>query len=149
MRYLIVGLVLVFLTAVFAAGCGQKEQAADKQQTSAEKVKQEAKETVEAATTYTMEQKDQYLAALDEQLKQYDGKIEDLKKQAQMAGEDTKASLMEKVQDLETKREAVSAQIAELKDSSGDAWTHVKAGVDASMDDLRKAYEKAAMEFHQ
>lgn len=149
MRYLVVALVSVVLTVVFAAGCGEKEQAASRQEVSSEQVKQETKEAMEAVKTYTVEQKDQYVTDLEEQLKEYQGKVEELRKQAQLAGQDTKASLEEKIQALEKQQESVRERLAEVKSASGNAWTHLKTGTDAAMGDLKKAYEKIVAEYQK
>jgi TolA-binding protein len=147
MRYFAVALALVVLTVVFAAGCGEKEEGASRDEVSSEQVKQEAKESMEAAKTYTLEHKDQYVADLEEQLEQYQGKIEELRKKAQLAGQDTKASLEEKIQALEKQQESVRERLAELKSASGNAWTDLKAGTDSVMSDLRKTYEKIVAEY--
>ncbi len=149
MRYLVVALVLMVLTVVFAAGCGEKDQAASKQKVSSEQVKQEAKESIDAAKTYTLEHKDEYMADIEEQLKEYQDKIDELRKQAQLAGQDTKASLEEKIQALEKQQESVRERLAEVKSASGNAWTHLKAGTDTAMDDLKQAYEKAVSEYEK
>ncbi len=147
MRYFAVAFVLMVLTAVFVVGCGEKEQAGSEGKTTSGEVKQEAKESVEAAKTYTLEHKDQYLADAEEQLKQYQNRIDQLRKQAQLAGEDTKASLGEKIQTLEKQQQAARERLAELKSSSGNAWTDLKTGTDAAMSDLKKTYESIVAEY--
>ncbi len=147
MRHLVFVLIIMALTAVFAAGCGEKDQAAVRDKVSSEQVKQEAKESMEAAKTYTLEHKDQYLADAEAQLKQYREKIDELRKQAQLAGQDTRASLEEKIQALEKQQESAQERLAEIKNSSGDAWADLKAGTDSVMGDINEAYEKIVAEY--
>jgi TolA-binding protein len=137
----------VVLVAVFAVGCGQKEQAANEGKATSDQVTQEVKESAEAAKTYTQEHKDQYLADMEEQLKQYQIKIDQLKKKAELAEEDSKASLEENVQKLEKQQQVAKERLAELKGSSEKAWTDLMTGTDAAMSELKKTYESIVAEY--
>ena len=49
--------------------------------------------------------------------------------------------------DLETKREAAHAKLAEVGHSSAEAWKDVRDGAQSAWDELDKAYRDASKEF--
>jgi len=49
--------------------------------------------------------------------------------------------------ELETKREAASAKLAEVGHSSAEAWKDVRKGAQSAYDDLDKAFRDASKEF--
>ena len=49
--------------------------------------------------------------------------------------------------DLETKREAARAKLAEVGQSSAEAWKDVQQGAQSAWDELEKAVQDASREF--
>jgi hypothetical protein len=49
--------------------------------------------------------------------------------------------------ELETKREATRAKLAEVGHSSAEAWKDVQRGAQSAYDDLDKAFRDASKEF--
>lgn len=142
MRVLRFTAVLVgFLAALMFAGCAEKEE------TTAEDVKQETKEALETAKAYTEEQRAEYMAEMMDTLKSYEEKIQSLEMKAEGMGEDARAALEERIRMLKEQRERAAQRLEEMKSSSGDAWMEIKTGIDKAMEDMSKAYKKAAEQF--
>jgi len=48
---------------------------------------------------------------------------------------------------LGQKRDEVSEKLKELSSSSGSAWEQIKSGIEAALEELGNAYNKAVAEF--
>jgi F0F1-type ATP synthase membrane subunit b/b' len=80
-------------------------------------------------------------------LAEYEKEIDQLQARAEKLEGDAKAKAGQQLTALRQKRDGVSEKLKNLSSSSGDAWEQMKSGVDAAMEDLVSAYEKAAAEF--
>jgi len=114
---------------------------------SEEDVKKEAKEAYDATKTYTQEQMQAFREKTETRLAEYKKEIDQLQAKAEKLGDDAKAKAEQQLTALRQKRDEVSEKLKVLSSSSGNAWEKVKSGVDSAMDDLSKAYQKAAAEF--
>jgi hypothetical protein len=58
-----------------------------------------------------------------------------------------RAKAQQQLAELDRKREAARRQLNKLKDSGQDAWQDMKGGIDAALQNLQAAYDRAAAEF--
>ena len=82
-------------------------------------------------------------------LAEYEKEIDQLQAKAEKFEGDAKAKAEQQLTALRQKRDVVSEKLKELSSSSANAWEQIKSGIDAAMEDLGKAYKKAATEFGQ
>ena len=143
----LLAILLVLALGAFP-GCGEQEQAQSKPATvSKEDVKKEAMEAYDATKAYTQEQMQAFREQTETRLAEYKKEIDQLQAKAEKLGGDAKAKAEQRLTALRQKRDEVSEKLKELGSSSGNAWDQIKSGIDAAMEDLGNAYEKAAAEF--
>jgi len=138
--WMIVGLALVSVS-LFSSACGKQESSVDEQtqappEGSIEKVKEETKEALEAAKTYTLQQKQEYQKKMEAKLDEFDITIAQLKARAETATDEAKVKLDEQVQELQRKQEDARKKLDELKSAGADAWENLKSEMDAAIEDL-------------
>lgn len=98
----------------------------------AEDVQRETGEAINAAAKYAEQSKDEYQAAMAKKLEELDAKIDELQAKAGAASKEAEGDANRKYEEamvaLKEKRRAVADRLAELKDSSADAWKNIAAG---------------------
>jgi CHASE3 domain sensor protein len=133
-------------------GCHQNEPTVNEPKpetvTTASDVADRYKEAATTTTAYVVENKDEFVAAMDKRLAQLDTKIGELATKADAYKDDAKAQADKAVAGLRDQRNDMTAKLDELKKSSGDAWKDVKAGFASALDELEKAYENAKSKFN-
>ena len=141
---------LVGLIAVM--GC-QKETADPSPKTGTdttvtpEDVRRDAGKAVDSATKLAQQSKAEFQEKLEARLKTLDAEIEKLREKGSNLKDEAKVNWERKMADLETKREIARTKLAEVRDSSGEAWKDVQKGAQAAWDDLDKAFQDAAKEY--
>ena len=141
---------LVGLIAVM--GC-QKEaadpspKAGTEKPVTSEDVRRDAGKTADSAAKLTQQSKEEFQEKLEARLKTLDGEIEKLREKGSDLKDEAKVDWERKMADLETKRETARTKLAEVRESSGEAWKDVQKGAEAAWDDLDKAFQDAAKEF--
>lgn len=105
------------------------------------------------ATTTTLkranETKEDYEMRLKEELEALKPKIEELKKQTATLAEEARTKAQEQMVVLEKKRAELEVKLAKFSKKSEKAWAEMKTGLDAAVDDLKKAYDEAKEKFKQ
>jgi TolA-binding protein len=143
-------IVIFVMLMAFSSGCSEQKEATmqpKENKTTAEDVKQEAKEMVQTTTTYTMEQKEAYEQKLAEKLETYNQQISTLKQQMVMLQGEAEQKLQDQINSLQTKVEDMKNRSDELKDAGGEAWNNLKDGLDKAGDDLDQAFTEAMQKF--
>ena len=56
-------------------------------------------------------------------------------------------SASKRIEELNSKKEAVEHKLKELANASGEAWRELKSGVEKAVDDLKVSLEKASSKF--
>ncbi len=87
-----------------------------------------------------------YQAKIEAKLRDFDREVDQLKSKAEQNKADGK-QLDQRMAELERKREIAHQKLEKLRTSSQEAWADMKAGIDAAMQDLESAYDKAAADF--
>jgi TolA-binding protein len=143
-------IVIFVMLMAFSSGCSEQKEATmqpKENKTTAEDVKQEAKEMVQTTTTYTMEQKEAYEQKLAEKLETYNQQISTLKQQMVVLQGEAEQKLQDQINSLQTKVEDMKNRSDELKDAGGEAWNNLKDGLDKAGDDLDQAFTEAMQKF--
>lgn len=116
---------MLMLAGLFAAlGCEQKPADRTPGKVASEDVRRDAGQAVKTAAEYSQQTKEEFQKKLEKQLNELDAKIAKLREK----GGDLKdkANWDRKMAELETKREAASAKLAEVGHSSAEAWKDVQ-----------------------
>jgi hypothetical protein len=119
--------------------------------TTTAEVKQEAAETYTVLKDYTIEQRDEAVAAADKKLKELDVRIEQMQKDLDSRWQDMSQAVRDKNREMMNKlnkeREVVAEWYGGLRHSSTAAWEDVKKGFADSYDRLDKAFQDAKKNF--
>lgn len=140
MMFVVVGLLL-------ALGCEPKPRDHTPGKVTSEDVRRDAGQAVETATEYSQQAKDEFQKKLDAQLAELDGRIAKLREKSVDLKDEAKVNWDKTMADLETKRDAVRSKLAEVGQSSGEAWKDVQKGAQAAWEDLDKAFRDASAKF--
>lgn len=140
-------LILVLALALVALpGCRKEDETGNNEKVSAEDVKKETRKAYDAASQYTLEQIRAFREQMEARLADYGTKIDKLQKKMEILEGDARAKADKQLKVLRKKYSDIDNKLNELKDSGSDAWAKLKSGISAAMEDLGKAYKKAADE---
>jgi chromosome segregation ATPase len=89
----------------------------------------------------------QYQKKIETKLRELDQKIDALKVRTAKHSKVARNQLDRQMSELDQKREVAHQEFEKLRNSSQGAWQDMKAGIDAAMDNLETAYERAASHF--
>jgi hypothetical protein len=103
----------------------------------------ETEDTLAAA----LKAKEEFQQTLTENLRRLDEQMRELRLKVVNLSDKAKADWAEKMKDLDTKRNAAKAKLAELQSATGEAWEHLREGSQAAWQELEQALKKAAAEF--
>lgn len=125
------------------------ETSSDK--TSIEEVKRETRDLLQTLSAYTVEQRDELIHKTKAALDNLDKRIDALEKQVdarwdkmdKAARDNSRASLRE----LRNQRTQVAEKYGTLKNSTREAWEHMKKGFSDAYKNLSDAWEKSEKEF--
>jgi hypothetical protein len=104
----------------------------------------DAAKAVDAAADFSQQTKEVLQSKLDEGLKKLDTEIAKLREKGSELTDQAKVDWDKKMADLETKRAAFVAKLADVGQASQGAWSEVVKGARAAWDDLEKAYREAS-----
>ena len=125
------------------------ETSSDK--TSIEEVKKETKELLQTLNAYTVDQRDEAIAKTKEALDNLDKRIDALQRDVDENRDKMDRAAREKarsgLKELHKQRAQVAEQYDSLKESTGEAWEHMKKGFSDAYKDLADAWEKSEKEF--
>jgi len=94
-----------------------------------------------------MNEKKAYEQKQQAQLDEWTAEIDKLKAKAEHAKADAKIQLMEDIKEAEAMQAKVENQLEELRDSTDDAWTDIKHGLDDAARSLGSSLRSAAGRF--
>jgi len=135
----------VGIVAVF--GCDRQPVSAPPGKVTSEDVRRDAGHALDTAAQYSEQAKEEFQKKLEVRLQELDVEIAKLREQGSDLKDDAKVRWDRKLAELETKREAASAKLAEVADSTAMAWKDVQKGAQAAWDDLEQAFREASSEF--
>ena len=138
-------LMLAGLVAV--VGCERKPVDRPPGKVTSEDVRRDAGQAVNTAVEFSQQAKDEFQKNLNAQLKNMDSEIAKFHEKGRDLKGDAKVKWDQKLADLETKRDAARAKLAEVAQSSGAASKDVQKGAQSAWADLDKAFRDASQEF--
>lgn len=94
-----------------------------------------------------MGMKEAYQEKMNARLREWQGKIDILKAEADLAEAEQKIKLYEKIESLRIKQQHMHEKVEQLHSASEGAWEEVKAGVELAWEDLQTAFERAVDKF--
>lgn len=128
-------------------GCEQKSGDSTPKKVTSEDVRRDAGQAINTAAEFSQQTKDEFQKSLEARLQALDAKIGKLREKGRDLKDQAKTDWDQKMADLATKREAARAKLAEIGQSSAEAWKDVQKGAQSAWDELDKAFHDAAREF--
>jgi hypothetical protein len=144
MRYRWMVMLVGMLTPI---GCEQKPADRSPGKVTSEDVRRDAGQAVNTAAEFSQQAKEEFQKKLAARLKELDDEIVKLREKGRDLTDKAKANWDQKLAELETKRDAVRAKLAEVGNSSAEAWKDVQKGAQSAWDELDKAVRDASREF--
>lgn len=149
MRKNIMILNLIVVMTFFVMAIAQAQTGDDT--ATAQDVKKETKELINALQHYTIEQRDQAINEADQALTKLDGRIEELEaridsnwdKMTQAARQKARASLKA----LRQQRNELAEWYGSFKNSSSGAWDRMKKGFSEAYQAMSDSWQKAKREY--
>ena len=132
---------------VAVMGCEQKPADRTPGKVTSEDVRRDAGQAVKTAAEFSQQTKEEFQKNLEVRLKELDAEIAKLREKGGDLKDKAKANWDRKMAELETKREAASAKLAEVGRSSAEGWKDVRKGAQSAWDELDKAFRDASREF--
>ncbi len=140
-------LMLPLAALLIASGCDQ--QAADQApgKVTSEDVRRDVGQAAKTAAEYSRQTKDEFQKGLELRLQELDAEIASLREKGRDLKDQAKANWDQKMVDLEAKRDAARAKLAEVARASAEAWKDIQKGAQSAWDELDKAFHEASREF--
>lgn len=139
---------LLMLAGLLAAsGCEQKPADPTPGKVTSEDVRRDARQAVDTASEFSQQAKEDFQKSLDARLTKLDAEIAKLREKGHDLKDDAKTEWDRKMADLEAKREAARAKLAEVGHASAEAWKDAQQGAQSAWDELDKAFKEASREF--
>ena len=139
---------MVSLAGLLAAiGCEQKPADRTPGKVTSEDVRRDAGQAAKTAAEYSQQTKEEFQKDLDARLNELDAEIAKLREKGRNLKDKGKANWDQKMPELQAKRDAARAKLAEVRGSSAEAWKDLRKGAQSAYDDLDKAFRDASREF--
>ena len=135
--------VVILAIGFFLVACGEQKPTTEKQATTTQDVRKEARELADTALAFSIEQKEKYTEQVLDRLAQYNLKFMELDRKVSMLSGQARNDMMGEIANVNTKKNQVTAKMRELHSSTGEAWEDIKVGLDKAVDDLDEAYKQA------
>ena len=139
--------VVMLAGLVTLVGCEQKPSDRTPSKVTSEDVRRDAGQAVQTAAEFSEQTKDEFQKRLEARLEELDVKIADLREKGRDLKDEAKADWDRRLANLETKRDAARAKLAEVGQSSAEAWKDVQQGAQSAWDGLEQAFQDASREF--
>ena len=141
--------ICVVMLAGFIAVMGCQRNPADRTPgtVTSEDVRRDAGQAVDTAVEFSRKTKEEFQKNLADRLQEMDAEIAKLREKGRDLKDEAKTKWDQKLADLETKRDTARAKLAEVGQSSAEAWKDVQNGAQSAWDELDKAFREASREF--
>ena len=140
-------LLTVMVISVWMALVEQRVAAEAKTGTSAQDVKKETREALEATKEFTLQQKEDFQKKIQAELDRMQKQIDRLRAKADDAKTEAQADLNKAIAELQKRKDAAGKKLQELESASEHAWGNLKSGLNTAMEDLEKSYKRALSHF--
>lgn len=91
--------------------------------------------------------KQEYIDKMANELKEWSAKIDELEAKVSTAKADAKIGYENRIRELKEKQETATQKLQEIRESSGEAWEAMKAGVETAWKDFTDALSVARDKF--
>jgi len=91
--------------------------------------------------------KENYQEKLEAQLKEWSGKIDQLKTAAGKLAADARVTYHQQIDALRGKQEAAQKKLQELKEAGEGVWEDLRSGIEGAWDELRQAVDNVVSRF--
>ena len=132
---------------IAASGCERTPADRTSEKVTSEDVRRDAGQAVNTTIEFSQQAKEDFQKNLDSQLKTMDAEIAKLREKSRDLKDDAKANWDRKLADLEAKRDVARAKLAEVGQSSAEAWKDVQQGAQSAWAELDQAIQDASREF--
>jgi hypothetical protein len=147
--------VMILAASVVVVGCKPEPVAPAPTHTAAptppmvtsQDVQRDVGQAVSTVAEYSQQAKEEFQKRLAARLKDLDAEIAELREKGRALKDQAKEDWDRKMSDLEAKRHAARAKLAEIGESSADTWKDIQKGAQSAWKDLDKAFREAAREF--
>ncbi|HEU4732492.1 MAG TPA: hypothetical protein VFT22_31570 [Kofleriaceae bacterium] len=85
---------------------------------------------------------DKTLSKLEDQLKLWGAKLNELAAKVDVAGKEAKIDARKRLDDMKAKIEVAQSKLDEAKAAGGDKWDKFKSGIESSWKELESAFQK-------
>lgn len=143
----------VIVASLALAGCSGGNgsdgsgDAGDGSPTTMGDVQQEMGEAMNEAGQLLQQKKNEFMVMLNNQSETFSEQMATLKARAEELEGDARQRIDETIASLETQTEAFRSRMNELKNTSGEAWEDMQAGLKSASEELEAAYQNAIDEF--
>lgn len=138
---------VLLLGVLTTGGCEQTPRELSPDKVTSDDVRRDVGKAVETAAEFSLQAKEDFQHSLEARLKDLDAEIAKLREKGADLKDQAAATFEKKMAELQTKRDAARAKLAEVGQSSAEAWKNVRKGAESAWDDLDKAFREAASEF--
>lgn len=128
-------LLTVMVISVCMALVEQRGAAEAKTGTSAQDVKKETREALEATKEFTLQQKEDFQKKIQAELDRMQKQIDHLRAKADHAKTEAQADLDKAIAELQKRKDAAGKKLQELESASEKAWGNLKSGLNTAMED--------------
>lgn len=140
--------ILVIVAVVFWLG-GRHESRDNEGRITGSDVTREAKEAAETTLRFTIQEKDDYVRSMEQELRNMDVNMGELREKAARLGGEAQKELDAKMKVLKEKKDAAAVKLEKMKAASGRAWEDLKEDTDASVRDLKDAFAMIVERFRE
>ena len=139
--------VVILAGLVALTGCERNPADRAPGKVTSEDVRRDVGQAVNTAVEFSQQSKEEFQKNLDARLTNMDAEIATLREKGRDLKDEAKVKWDQKLADLEAKRDVARAKLAEVGQSSAEAWKDVQQGAQSAWDELDKAFRDASREF--
>lgn len=96
-----------------------------------------------------MGKKEEYIEKLDEQLKVWSARIDELAGKAEHEALEHKTKLQREIEEFKVRHLEAQFKLRQMSETTGDAWEKLAAGMDKAWADMKEAVHQIAERFKQ
>ena len=94
-----------------------------------------------------MGKKDEYLALMETQMKQWDAAVDQLAAKSGLMTEEARTAYEKQVKALRADRDLAYEKMQELRQANESAWQHMQAGMESAWTSMQNALDKAMKQY--
>lgn len=96
-----------------------------------------------------MGNKEEYMAKLNAQLKVWSARMDEFAEKAEHEALEHKTKLQREIEEFKTRRLEAQLKLRQMKETTGDAWEALVAGLDRAWADMKETVGRIAEKFKQ